>query len=112
MLSLEAIRAIRDLAGALVVTIPLSMLIYALHNRHVGGKHANHVPYITDEEIERRIDEYVAKYGSWEHPPFMEVKHEVRSAGSNPAQIITPVGKGEHGWIVRIDRRKLNVEEK
>mgnify|MGYP000739973249 CR=1 FL=1 len=126
MLSLEAIRAIRDLAGALVVTIPISMLIYALHNRYGGGKHvyrpAQPIEPLSDEDIDRKLDEIVAKYGTWEWPPRPVVnvkkpKREVKpkpkaGAGSNPAQIITPVGKGEHGWIVRIDRRGLNAEKK
>ena len=120
MLSLEAIRAIRDLAGALVVTIPISMLIYALHNRHGGGKHAYRpaqpIEPLSDEDIDRKLDEIVAKYGTWEWPPrpVVNVKKPKPKVGvgSNPTQIITPVGKGEHGWIVKIDRRKLNVKKK
>ena len=125
MFSMETLRWIRDVSGALTVAIPLSLAFFALLNRHRSGQHADHCDSIFHEsgerihgkvedarkEIDRRLKEWLDKYGTYEWPstllssPSRKSKSKVSMLTASP-EIITPVGRGESGWIVKINRRK------
>ena len=125
MFSMEALRWIRDISGALTVAIPLFLSAYALRNRYRSAKSVKHESgsvyqeagerihgKVEDarKEIDRRLKEWLDKYGTYEWPSTLlsspSRKTESKKAPPASSEVISPVGRGESGWIVKINRRR------